>query len=204
MPLSIRGTCYDQHSQIDKLQLAQGSPLILPTTIAECRQQLCKAQAEVSAIAQQSIQHRNNENLANVTALKLAGNKAKAHILHNICKAEEMRRLFPKIRYLCSTNQSSGISSIQVPANPTDNPNDCSAWVTIDALTEVVEKLRDRNRTHFGQAQGTPFTIPPLFQDLDFTGATSSADMILEGTYHSSTLADITQLVISKISPCLS
>jgi len=62
-----------------------------------------------------------------------------------------------------------------------------------------VEKLRDRNRSHFGQAQGTPFTLPPLSDDLDFDGATSSAEMILDGTYDSTSMADITRLVISNL-----
>jgi hypothetical protein len=38
--LSIRGTRYDQHSQIDKLRLSQGPSFILPGTVAECKQQL--------------------------------------------------------------------------------------------------------------------------------------------------------------------
>jgi hypothetical protein len=46
---------------------------------------------------------------------------------------------------------------------------------------------------------GTPFTVPPLLEDLDFDGATSSAEMILDGTYNSSGLADITWLVISNL-----
>jgi hypothetical protein len=159
--LSIRGTRYDQRSQIDRLRLLQDPSFIFPSTVAECKQQLRKAQAEVSQIAQQSIQHREDENLANVAALELEGNKAKANILRNLRKAEEMRRLFAKIRFLRSPTRGSGISSLQVPADPTDNPKECSDWVTIDAPSEVVERLRERNRTHFGQAQGTPFTIPP-------------------------------------------
>jgi hypothetical protein len=198
--LSIRGTRYDQHEQIEQLKLSQGPSFTLPSTVEECRKQLREAQAEVSQIAQQSIQQRDEENLANVAALELEGDKAKAKILCNIRKAEEMRRLFGKIRYLRSPHQGSGVSSIEVPVHPTDNPKDCSEWVTIDAPTEVVEKLRDRNRKHFGQAHGTPFTIPPLSEDLDFHGATSSADMILDGSYNSSALADITQLVVSQMS----
>jgi hypothetical protein len=92
-----------------------------------------------------------------------------------------------------------GVSSIQLPVTPTDNPKDCKDWITVNAPNEVVEKLRDRNRVHFGQAQGTPFTVPPLSKDLNFDGATSSADMILEGTYDSSRLAKITRLVISQL-----
>jgi hypothetical protein len=46
----------------------------------------------------------------------------------------------------------------------------------------VVEKLHDCNRSHFSQAQGTPFTVPPLSEDLNSSG-----------------LADITRLVISNL-----
>jgi hypothetical protein len=63
----------------------------------------------------------------------------------------------------------------------------------------MVEKLHDRNRSHFGQAQGTPFTVPPLSEDLNFDGATSSTEIILDGTYDSSGLANITRLVISNL-----
>jgi hypothetical protein len=67
-------------------------------------------------------------------------------------KQEEMKNLFAKICYLRTPEQNTGISSIQVPKE----------WITINAPQAVVEKLRDRNRSHFGQAQGTPFTVPPL------------------------------------------
>jgi hypothetical protein len=110
-----------------------------------------------------------------------------------------MKKLFSKIRYLRTPERQTGVSSIQVPVIPTENPKECKDWITVDAPNEVVEKLRDGNRVHFGQAQGTPFTVPPLSEDLNFDGATSSADMILEGTYDSSGFADITRLVISQL-----
>jgi hypothetical protein len=197
--LSIRGTRYDQYSQIEMLQTQQGTSFLIPNTIAECTQALRIAQIEVSKIAQHSSQHREEENISSVAAHEQEGNKERAKIVCNICKAEEMKKLFAKIRYLQTPERNTGISSIQVPAHPTDNPKDCKDWITIDAPTAVVEKLQDRNRLHFGQAQGTPFTVPPLSEDLDFDGATSSAEMILDGTYDSSGLADITRLVISYL-----
>jgi hypothetical protein len=197
--LSIRGTRYDQHSQIEKLRTQQGTSFLIPSMIEECKQALRHAQDEVSKIAQQSTQYREAENLASVATLELEGNKKHASILCNIRKAKEMKKLFAKIRYLRTPERWTGICSIKVPAHPTDNPKDCKDWITINAPAAVVEKLRDRNRLHFGQAQGTPFTVPPLSEDLDFDGATSSAEMILDGTYDSSGLADITRLVISKL-----
>ena len=110
-----------------------------------------------------------------------------------------MKKLFAKIRCFRTPDRGHGISSIQVPTDPTVSPKDSKEWITIDAPDKVVEKLRERNRLHFGQAHGTPFTMPPLSKDLDFDGATSFADMILDGTYDSSQLADITRMVISNL-----
>jgi len=197
--LSIRGTSYDQYSQIEALQTQQGTSFLIPPTIDECKKALRQAQTEVSQIAKQSVLHREEENIQRVTDLETEGDKKKANILRNIRKAEEMKKLFAKIRYLRTPDRGHGISSIQVPTDPTVSPKDSKEWITIDAPDEVVEKLRDRNRLHFGQAHGTPFTMPPLSTDLDFDGATSFADMILDGTYDSSQLADITRMVISNL-----
>jgi hypothetical protein len=193
--LSICGTRYNQYSQIEELQLKQGTLFLIPTTFEECKLALHNAQVEVSQIARNSSQHREDENISKVAALELKGNTNRAKILRNIF----LKKLFAKIQYLCTPERNTGISSIQVPAHPTKNPKDCKEWITIDAPKAVVEKLQDRNRSHFSQAQGTPFTVPPLSEDLNFDGTTSSAEMIIDGTYDSSGLADITHLVISNL-----
>jgi hypothetical protein len=87
--LSIRGTRYDQYSQIEELRLKQGPSFLIPTTIKECKQALRNAQAKVSLIAQNRSQHRKDENISKVAALELEGNKDRAKILRNIRKAEE-------------------------------------------------------------------------------------------------------------------
>jgi hypothetical protein len=183
--LSIRGTRYDQCSQIEELQLKQGTSFLIPTTIKECKQALRNAQVEVSQIARNSSQYREDKKISKVAAVELEGNNDWAKILRNIQKAEEMKKSFAKICYLRTPERNTGISSIQVPAHPTNNPKDCKQWITINAPQAMVEKLRNRKRSHFGQAQGTPFTVPPLSEDLNFDGATSSAEMKLDGTYDS-------------------
>ena len=45
--------------------------------------------------------------------------------------------------------------------------------------------LQERNRTHFGQAQGTPFTVSPLAEQVGFTGTGIYSDKLLLGTYDS-------------------
>jgi hypothetical protein len=98
--LSIRGTRYDQYSQMEELRLKQGTSFLIPTTIEECKIALRNAQVEVSQIARNISQHREDENISKVAALELNVNTDRAKILHNIRKAEEMKKLFAKIRYL--------------------------------------------------------------------------------------------------------
>jgi hypothetical protein len=117
--LSIQGTRYNQYSQIEDLQLKQGTSFLIPTTIAECKQELHKAQIEVSRIAQESVQHREDKIISKVAILESEGNTKRAKILRNIHKVEEMKKLFSKICYLRTPKRHTGVSSIQVPATAT-------------------------------------------------------------------------------------
>jgi hypothetical protein len=139
--LTIRGTRYDQYSQIETLQMQQGTSFLIPTTIAECKKALHTAQIEVSRIARQSAQYQEDKITSKVAALELEGNTKRAKILRNIQKVEEMKKLFSKIRYLRTPKRQTGVSSIQVPVIPTENPKECKDWITVDAPNEVVKKL---------------------------------------------------------------
>lgn len=66
-----------------------------------------------------------------------------------------------------------------------EDPKACTHWKLITEPTEIEYYLLLRNQRHFGQAQGTPFTIPPLSEDLDWGASTATADEILVGTYES-------------------
>jgi hypothetical protein len=52
---------------------------------------------------------------------------------------------------------------------------------------------------HFGQAQGTPFTIPPLSDDLGFTSMTPSGKLILNGQYDIAHLDASVQLLVNHL-----
>jgi hypothetical protein len=51
--------------------------------------------------------------------------------------------------------------------------------------------LRLRNRLHFGQAQGTPFTVHPLQELVDWESSSKTSDLILKGQFSSDELSDI-------------
>jgi hypothetical protein len=53
-----------------------------------------------------------------------------------------------------------------------------------------------RNRRHFGQAQGTQFTVAPLADLITWQADTDTAEPILQGAYTNDELDDITQLLL--------
>ncbi|KAI2493074.1 hypothetical protein MHU86_21458 [Fragilaria crotonensis] len=80
-------------------------------------------------------------------------------------------------------NERTGVSRIEIPLHPDQDPKTCSEWQQIDVPTVVLEQLRSRNQKHFGQAAGTPFTVPPLSHQLGYRGDGEFADQILTGNY---------------------
>ena len=59
-----------------------------------------------------------------------------------------------------------------------------------------------RNRSHFGQAHGTPFTMPPLSDSIGFTASSNECELILEGNYTNDELDETTQCLIKNLKKC--
>ena len=84
----------------------------------------------------------------------------------HIRKAEEMKQMFKKIRFLCKDKSQGGLNRIEVPVDEEDDPKTCTKWRAVDIPDEILDLLRKRNQKHFGQAQVTPFMIPPCLNTL--------------------------------------
>ena len=55
------------------------------------------------------------------------------------------------------------------------------------------------HQKHFGQAKGTPFTIPLLSKQIDFSALTHYADLILSGEYPTEQWDKATALLIKHL-----
>jgi hypothetical protein len=66
-----------------------------------------------------------------------------------------------------------------------EDPKTCQTWKTITKPDDIEYYIQLRNQGHFGQAQGTPFTEPPLSEEIDWAATTAMSDSILAGTYTS-------------------
>jgi hypothetical protein len=86
--------------------------------------------------------------------------------------------------------RSKGISSLQIPASwsvtedgflseTVENPKTCTSWKTVETPAEIEFFIQMRNRQHFGQAQGTPFTTTPLSQRFDWAANSVESELTI-------------------------
>ncbi len=98
-------------------------------------------------------------------------------------KAEDIKALFRTLKLLHAPDARKGVTRIGIPLHPEVDPKLCTEWQQIEIPTEVLFHLLRQNRKHFGQAKGSPFTIPPIADDVGYCGDGPSAEQILNGTY---------------------
>ena len=107
---------------------------------------------------------------------------------------EQQAERWRRINSIQGNVRSKGISSLQVPRswpvtedgfreNDIENPKKCNDWKKVEAPKEIEFYLRMRNLKHFGQAQGTPFTVPPLSQRFNWEANTAENELILQGDF---------------------
>ncbi|KAI2499828.1 hypothetical protein MHU86_14645 [Fragilaria crotonensis] len=154
-------------------------------TQVQCTRSLREAKREVKELVRESFTKRETEMKEKILQCEISAkesDKKQAAILKRILRAEALKKLAEKIRRHRSPELRQGITRIEIPSHdPSDDPKSCTEWQTIDIPTEIVSQLQNRNRKHFGQAHGTPFTTHPLVDLLGFSGAGEESDNILHG-----------------------
>jgi hypothetical protein len=111
-----------------------------------------------------------------------------------------------------AAKKKSNLTTVDIPTsspssdqlgNPTTHLDDSKVWdkddkpfCTLTLPEEITKYLAARNQRHFGQAQGTPFTVAPLAEMITWSADTETAELILKGEYNNTELEDITQLLL--------
>jgi hypothetical protein len=126
--------------------------------------------------------------------LAASGNLDHAKILEQMRNKERQAKRWKRIHFLQGNNLKGQFSQVEVPTtwpstedeflqNDIENPRTCTDWKTIDDPSEMEFYLQMRNRRHFGQAHGTPFTVSPLSQDINWSATSPDSEKILSGEY---------------------
>ena len=194
--LGMYRTHVTMSKSINKVRSKAGRRNPLPSTEAACNAELREAQQILKKIVKAAAEHRREhlEDLAEIYALR--EDKEKSVLLKYLIKAEEIKAMYAKIRAIRKNQSKQGISALQVPADPDDDPKTCTQWRTVDLPEEILELLRKRNQAHFGQAEGTPFTLGTMRQAFDFTGSSHTSELVLNGEYTNDETDAITSALI--------
>jgi hypothetical protein len=185
----------------------------LPDNQADCKKMLKIAQNLAREASAQHTQIRLTELEERAETYALDGNSDQQKHLKQMAAHESSCKMYSKIRSVRGLNSKSGqFTSLQIPAdwptpeteisnieslsNPKEIAGDDSKWRTIDLPADIMHYLRLRNRLHFGQAEGTPFTTSPLRELVDWEASTKTSDLILEGDYTSDELTHLESLLL--------
>ena len=84
-----------------------------------------------------------------------------------------------------------GITRIEIRAEPQADPKACVHWRKIEIPTKVVD--------HFGQSKGSPFTVPPISDGLGFCEDGPASMLMLHGSYDVSQLEANVALLVQHI-----
>jgi hypothetical protein len=127
--------------------------------------QLKEAKSAVKHIVKDSFAQRDSERRERIRELEESSSptdQKSAKILRRLRKAEDIKELFQKLKPLRNPEARKGVTRIEIPLHPEDDPKSCTEWQQIEVPTEVLFHLQQRNQRHFGHSKGSPFTVPPL------------------------------------------
>ena len=202
--LSMLRTGLDLTPIIQTENAALQEPMTLPTTKVEC----CIAISAIKTVIVHNIatciEPREAELKKKIQALDGSNKKsdaARAAILRRMQRAEAIKRLFEKLRSVQLKGARRGVVTLEIPLHPDSDPKTCTEWRTIDIPgEEIVANLQSRNRKHFGQAHGSPFTVSPLSDDLGFLGIGPNAQRIMTGQYDTTPFDDNVRLLLQHLA----
>ena len=139
-------------------------------------------------------------------AEKLAqeGEGTKEQVIKKIKREEESAKSFQLLRRAMGKESQGGIKFILVPGEETkeDSNKDYETLIPIFQPEEIERKILQRNKRHFSQAQGTPFTVSPLSDIFGYDGVTEEANSLLNGKLDISTIetSEAAQSILEALS----
>lgn len=182
-------------------------PETVPTHLPAIHSGYKAAQAKLRE-ARSEAQAYRDEFLEAKSALYAAlGDQGKQWVVDRLKRAEEMSRVHSKIDYLCRDDTSAGLSELKVPVDRSiidpnamkRLPDTSEYWETVRVPKDIETMLLERNRRHFGQAEGTPFTLPQVTAAVHYQGTGLAADMMLDGEAHIINATAATKLFVDHL-----
>jgi hypothetical protein len=156
--------------------------------ISTIKANLRKAQKEQRDIERKAAELRDDHLRSMLTESELQGDTNRVQKrLKVLIRAHAQKQHFRHLKNIFKPQEAGGLAYILVPRNFTIDqypydPQHVEEWEPIHDPAKLQEYIQHRNIQHFGQADGTPFTTPPLDSKLQWHADTIEAQEIMEGT----------------------
>jgi hypothetical protein len=138
LAMSMARTKRDYRQRIDKLLGEYGDLLEIPNLIPEVQTALRLSQKELRVVLQNAANEQKEYLQSKQSAAVISSDPAAALKWRNLQRAEEIKAMYRKLRFIRQDSvQQSGLSRIEVPTDPTEDPKKCKDWTTIDAPEEM-------------------------------------------------------------------
>eukprot|EP00957_Ditylum_brightwellii_P028184 2128579-Ditylum_brightwellii.AAC.1 len=138
--------------------------------------QIRTAQKEIKSILKQAKEKCDESNCQLAAIHALTCNVTEEKALKSIISAEQMSTVWKKILHTHKKNHHGSITSLRIP----------ESWPHIGEDINTVKTLENpqkANELHFGQAQGTPFTVPPVSIEVDWAANSITSEIFLDEHY---------------------
>ena len=195
--LSMLRVGFDSRHKLGRLLARYSIPIDIPDDMPSVKKALTVAQTALRQVLKDAAASRRDLLKKRIADAIAANDPSKSKAAKQIARAEAQKALHARIRFISKeSDQQSGLTRLEVPLDPATDPKKCTEWTTVDTPEEITKYLLERNRNHFRQAGGTPFTIEPLKSQVDFGASTATCDTMLTGDYTSTDLDKITSMVV--------
>jgi exonuclease III len=138
-----------------------------PPEITSCnatKKCLRQARADLKAVRKIAAQHRQDflDELLEVS--RLHGDEDKEKILKRVRRKEQIKAVYKKLQRILKPEGFQSLTKVEVLQ---ETPGVAGAppvqeWRVINTKAELDKEILSRNQRHFSQAEGTPYTLPPL------------------------------------------
>ena len=155
------------------------SPDTHPKSLQEAVQQLDTIKQQLREVRKTADVQRSIDLQAQAHEAALSGDHAKAKILRRLHKAENTHRAFLKLRRFLKPLHSGGVTKLELPVN---QPDGSVVFEMTEDPAKIEEACLTRNKMHFAQAEGTPFTTLPL-SAIESSACGPNSDAILQGDW---------------------
>jgi hypothetical protein len=184
--LSLRRNYSKPSKKITNWANSRGINDIEGISISTINSQLRLAQKELREIKENSTKLRELH-LRELLAISQESDEDRQQekCMRILIRAHQKQYAYKKLQYILKPTHRGGLSYILVPeaATPETYPYEADSvqnWSMVHDHVQLQKFLLKRNVQHFGQAQGTPFTIPPLTL-LDWGAQSQVAEKLLQG-----------------------